>query len=483
MSVAPKNLLFIFSDEHNRDMLGCYGHPVVKTPNLDRLAARGVRFTDAYCNSPICVPSRASLATGRYVHEIRAWDNAAPYIGERPSWGHRLAAAGHQVTTIGKLHYRFPDDPTGFADQRLPMHVQDGEGDIYSLIREDMASRPQARARALEAGPGESQYSRFDRANTREATRWLRDEARRYEKPWALFVGFVTPHFPLIAPKEFYDRYPLDEVVLPRQYGLAERPSHPSIDELRRVFDMTDEFDEPTLRKAIAAYYALCSFLDAQVGAVLAALTESGLEAETRVIYTSDHGDQVGEHGVWWKSTMYEGATAIPLIMAGPDVPENQVCHTPVSLVDCFPTILEGVGVPLALEDHDLPGTSLWPIARGESAPERTIFSEYHAIGSEHGFFMIRHRQYKYVYYPNARPQLFDLDRDPVENCDLALDPAYALVLAECEAALRQICDPEAVDRQAHQDQSRLIEQHGGKAAVLARGYQIPYTPAPEMFR
>ena len=483
MSMAPKNLLFIFSDEHNRDMLGCYGHTVVKTPNLDRLAARGIRFTDAYCNSPICVPSRASLATGRYVHEIRAWDNAAPYIGERPSWGHRLAAAGHHVTTIGKLHYRFPDDPTGFADQRLPMHVQDGEGDIYSLIREDMAARPEARARALEAGPGESQYSRFDRANTQEATRWLREEARRYEKPWALFVGFVTPHFPLIAPKEFYDLYPLDEVTLPRQYGLAERPSHPSIDELRRVFDLADEFDEPTLRKAIAAYYALCSFMDAQVGAVLQALTESGLEGETRVIYTSDHGDQVGEHGVWWKSTMYEGSAAIPFITAGPDIPENQVCHTPISLVDCFPTILEGIGVPLAPEDHDLPGTSLWPIARGEIAPERTIFSEYHAIGSEHGFYMIRHRQYKYVYYVDARPQLFDLARDPGENCDLALDPAYASVLEECAAALRQICDPEAVDREAHQDQARLIDQHGGKAAVLARGYQIPYTPAPEMFR
>lgn len=477
--MKPKNLLYLFSDEHNRDMSGCYGHPVVQTPNLDQLAEQGVRFTNAYCNSPICVPSRASLATGRYVHQIGAWDNAQPYVGAQPSWGHRLVEAGHHVTTVGKLHYRKVGDPSGFPDQRLAMHVKDGEGDIYSLVREDMLPRHQLRARILEAGPGESDYTRFDRAVGQEAGRWLREEARQYDQPWVLFVGFVTPHFPLIAPREFFDLYPLDRVIFPPHYALAERPRHPALDAHSRVFAMDDELPEETVRRAVAAYYGLCSFMDAQIGVVLAALQEAGLAEDTRIIYTSDHGDQVGAHGLWWKSTMYEGSVAVPFLMSGPDVPRGRVDDTPISLVDSFPTILEAVGVEPKPEDRDLPGTSLWPIARGEASPKRTIFSEYHAVGSERAYFMVRVDQYKYVYYPGNRPQLFDLQADPGESVDLASDPAYAAVLARCDAELRRIIDPEEVDRQAHADQARLVDQHGGKEAVLAMGFQIPFTPAP----
>ncbi|HLH74990.1 MAG TPA: sulfatase-like hydrolase/transferase [Chloroflexota bacterium] len=481
--MKPKNLLFIFSDEHNRDMAGCYGHPVVQTPNLDRLARQGVRFTNAYCNSPICVPSRASMATGQYVHRIGAWDNAQPYVGAHPSWGHRLEAAGHHVTTVGKLHYRQVGDPSGFSDQRLAMHVKDGEGDIYSLIRDDMAPRPQLAQRILEAGPGESEYSRFDRAVAAEASRWLRDEASGYEKPWVLFVGFVTPHFPLIVPKEFFERYPLDQVVFPVQYSLAERHYHPALDELRRVMAMDEELPDDVVRRAVAAYYGLCSFMDYQVGLVLDALRESGLEEDTRIIYTSDHGDQVGAHGLFWKSTMYEGAVAVPFIMSGPDVPRDRVDDTPISLVDCFPTILEAVGVEPQPEDRDLPGRSLWPIARGEVSPKRTIFSEYHAVASEHAFFMVRVDNHKYVYYVGSRPQLFDLQADPNELTDLAMDPRYADVLERCDRELRKICDPEEVDRRARADQKRLVDAHGGRQAVLAKGFQIPYTPAPAAFR
>src|SRR5699024_9682339 len=133
-TTKPMNLVFIMSDEHNKNMLGCYGHPVVKTPNLDKLAKNGVKFNNAYCNSPICVPSRASVATGRYVHEIRNWDNAMPYTGEFPSWCHRLTEQGYKVVTIGKLHYRYDNDETGFPDIRLSMQVQDGKGDVYSLV-------------------------------------------------------------------------------------------------------------------------------------------------------------------------------------------------------------------------------------------------------------------------------------------------------------------------------------------------------------
>ncbi|HEV2124820.1 MAG TPA: sulfatase-like hydrolase/transferase, partial [Chloroflexota bacterium] len=198
------NLLFINSDQHSRRALGCYGHPVVRTPNLDALAARGTRFQNAYTPTPICVPARACLATGRYAHTIGSWDNATPYVGtEAPSWGHRLTQQGHRVTTIGKLHYRKVDDPSGFPDQRLPMHVLDGVGDLYGLLRGEMPVRPVSRQQVLDARAGECDYTHYDRAIALESTRWLREEGQADGKPWALYVSFVSPHFPLIVPDEY----------------------------------------------------------------------------------------------------------------------------------------------------------------------------------------------------------------------------------------------------------------------------------------
>ena len=156
-SVRPSNLLVLMSDQHNRLMMGCAGHPDVKTPNLDALAARGTRFANAYTNSPICVPSRAAMATGRYPHQFGVWDNAAPYTGRPASWGHRLTAAGRHVTTIGKLHFRGADDDTGFPDQRIALHCHEGLGDYQGLLRQDMPPRFQHRKYLLEAGPGDSE--------------------------------------------------------------------------------------------------------------------------------------------------------------------------------------------------------------------------------------------------------------------------------------------------------------------------------------
>jgi choline-sulfatase len=154
----PTNVLFILSDEHTRRVLGSYGNRIVRTPHLDALATRGTRFASAYCQTPICVPSRGSLATGRWPHAIDSWDNATPYVGtEASSWGHRLTAQGHSVTTVGKLHYRRADDPSGFSDQRVPLHVVDGTGDLYGLLRGDMPPRPQSLRHVIEARAGESE--------------------------------------------------------------------------------------------------------------------------------------------------------------------------------------------------------------------------------------------------------------------------------------------------------------------------------------
>jgi len=476
--MQPTNLLFIMSDEHSRRVLKCYGHDMIQTPNLDRLAARGVRFSDAYCNSPICVPSRASFHTGDYPHRIRFWDNAMPYDGSIASWGHRLRAAGHRAAAIGKLHFRSAGDDNGFAQEAMPLHVVNGVGDPSGLLRRPLVPRRGALKLASQAGRGDSDYQRYDEEITNAAERWLCEVAPRHGgKRWVLFVSFVCPHFPLIARPRWYDLYPEERVPRPRFYAEDERPDHPYIAALRECQIYDKGFDEARLRKAIAAYFGLVSFVDHNVGRLLATLTATGLAGQTRVIYTSDHGDHLGARGLWGKSSMYEESVGVPMIYAGPGIPEGFVCREPVSLVDCFPTILECVGAAPNPGDQNLPGASLDTLARG-LAPPRTILSEYHAAGAATGAFMIRKGPYKYVHYVGMPPQLFDLDLDPDEANDLGRDPRYAGVSADCEALLRRIVDPEAVNAQAFADQEARIRALGGREAILAKG-SLAYSPVP----
>jgi choline-sulfatase len=475
--VQPKNLLLIMSDEHSRRVLGCYGHAMIKTPNLDSLAARGVRFSDAYCNSPICVPSRASFHTGRYPHQIRFWDNGQPYDGSIPSWAHRLRAAGHCVTSIGKLHFRSTQDDNGFSEEIMPLHVVDGIGDASGMIRRPLAVRKAALNLAKDAGCGDSDYQRYDDAITSAADRWLREKAPRLERPWVLFVSLVCPHFPLIARPEWYHLYPESEVPWPALYDRSQRPNHPYVAAIRECQIYDQGFDEQKLRRAIAAYCGLVSFVDHNVGRLLTALTQADLLADTRVLYTSDHGDNLGTRGLWGKSTMYEESVGVPMIMAGPDVVEGAVCWDPVSLVDGFPTILDGVGLARHDDDGDLPGASLFDVVRG-IAPQRTVMSEYHAAGAATGAFMIRKGSYKFVHYVGMPPQLFDLAEDHQETRDLGQNPEYGGVVKDCQALLRRIVDVDAADRQAFADQEARIAALGGREAVLARG-SFGFSPVP----
>jgi choline-sulfatase len=477
--MQPTNLLFIMSDEHSKRVLGCHGHAVIKTPNLDQLASRGVRFTDAYCNSPICVPSRASFQTGRYVHDIRFWDNANPYDGSIPSWAHRLKAAGHRVEAIGKLHFRSAEDDNGFSMEHMPLHVVDGIGDPIGMLRDPPLPRRAALRLAADAGCGDSSYQTYDAAITQAAEDWLKQRALSKDgKPWLLFVSLVCPHFPLIARPEWYNLYAEDKVPWPTLYAASERPSHPYLDAMRACQIYDQGFDEPSkVRKAITAYFGLVSFVDHNVGRLLRALERYDLAGTTRVIYTSDHGDNLGTRGLWGKSNMYEEAAGVPMIMAGPEVPAGVVCREPVSLVDCYPSIIDCLGAPRHPDDAALPGAPIIDVARG-MIPERTVFSEYHAAGAVTGAFMIRRGNFKFVHYVGMPPQLFDLQADPCESCDLGQDAAYAGVLADCEAALRKIVDPEQVDAQARADQAARIAKLGGRQAILARG-SFGHSPVP----
>jgi choline-sulfatase len=461
------------SDEHSSKVLGCYGHAGVHTPNLDRLAAQGTRFASAYTNCPICVPARASFATGLYVFETRCWDNAFAYTGSPPSWGHALHEKGIPSFSIGKLHYRSATDDTGFAEQILPMHVVDGIGDLLGALHDPLPVRHSSRAVATEIGPGESSYTEYDRKITEAACDWLARHGT--EGPWVLFVGWVAPHYPLIAPREFYDLYPTARLPLPKACKPQQWPRHPWIEAFREYFIPDQFFSDETRRVALAAYYGLVSFLDHNIARVLAALESSTAARDTLVLYTSDHGDNLGTRGLWGKSTMYEESAAVPLILSGGGVPSGEVSHTPVSLVDVHPTLLDAFG---HCARPGTRGSSLLRIAGAPTDSDRTVFAEYHAAGAATGAFMLRRGAYKYVHYVDMPPQLFNLASDPEELSDISGDPAHSQVLARFALQLREICDAAAVDRHAKADQAALIERHGGRDKVLAKG-GFTATPPP----
>ena len=372
------------------------------------LAARGTLFENAYTNSPICVPARASFATGQYVKDCGYWDNADPYDGAVPSWGHRLIEQGHRVVSIGKLHYRDENDPNGFDQEIIPLHVVDGLGDLLGLIRDDMPERKGAANYARDVGPGESTYTNYDRNIAAETVRWLKEEAPKQDKPWVLFVSFVCPHFPLIAPPEFYEMYPEADIPWPAFYDQTERPKHPYYSAMRACINYDKYFDEAKVRKAVAGYLGLCSFMDHNVGKVLGAMDD----ATTRVIYTSDHGEALGKRGLWGKSTMFEEAAAIPLIMAGPGVPQGKRIETMASLIDCHPTIIESVGGTPHPDDATLPGVSLHALADGADA-DRAVFSEYHAVAAVTGNYMVRKGRWKLVWFVGMAPELLRHARRP----------------------------------------------------------------------
>jgi len=477
--VTTPNLLILMSDEHQARAMGCAGHPLLRTPHLDGLAARGLRFTHAHTPTPICVPARASFATGLYPHQTRLWDNSMPYRGQIPGWGHALQAAGVPVEAIGKLHYRDPSDPNGFDVEHIPMNVYKGVGMVMASIRREDQRQPAAGRMLGEViGPGESAYTSYDRAVTAHAVDWLR--ARRAgadRRPWCLYVGLVAPHFPLVCPPEFYALYPPDSLPEPKLHPTTGYRRHPWVEKQNAFSDAEAAFRDPDeRRRAMAAYLGLCSWLDHNVGQILAALDETGFAAETTVVYTSDHGDNLGARGLWGKSNMYRESVDVPLIVSGPGIGPGQVA-TPVSLIDLSETILDHFAAELP---GDRPGRSLYALAAEPPDPDRVVFSEYHAAGAVTGAFMLRRGRWKYIHYVGFAPELFDLLADPEETVNLAQDPALRGTRDALHAALCAICDPEAVDALAHADQAALVASLGGREAVMALSMPVGATPPPD---
>ena len=478
----PKNLLFILSESHSQKLLGCYGNPIIKTPNLDGLAARGTCFANFYCTSPICVPSRASIATGLYPHQHRYWDNSIPFEGKMQSWMQHLNQAGNEVTAIGKLHFRSNNDNNGFSNEIDTMHVSEGIGELIGLLRstgEEPVREGLWDLYVNRTGVGDqTDYQDYDFRITSQAVDWLNSRAVDSGKPWVLCVHYVSAHPPFVVPKRLYDLYPIEDIPNPVQFFPEERPNHPAIEHLRQIMGHADNLDKSIMKKITACYFSLITHLDEQVGELLSAVEEFGLSEKTRIIYTADHGYNYGNQYILGLFNLYQRSVSVPMIMAGPEVPEGHTVTQLSSHVDLYPTIIEGLGETLNESEQRIPGVSLWTTLKG-SEKERPCFAEYHAAGSKTGAFMIRNGKYKLIYHVDMDNQLFNLEADPDETNDLIKNIEFSDKAKQLEDILRSIVNPEGVDKSAKKDQLLKAKSFGGKEGILKLRGGFSYSPPP----
>ncbi|MGH2356044.1 MAG: sulfatase-like hydrolase/transferase [Chloroflexota bacterium] len=445
MSSTRPNILLIMSDEHAPQCSSVYGHPLVRTPHLQRLASEGVTFDAAYCNAPICVPSRASFMTGKHVHRIGAWDNWTPFSSDTVTWAHLLRAAGYRVLLDGKMHFVGPDTLHGFERQL----TRDSSSRIDAFPRGEQIGEDEIarfRRRVEEAGQGHSKHVDFDENVTAAAINWLHAQADGGE-PWCLVASLLTPHFPLIAPEEYYSQYSPHHVDMPAVPPAGDDVVHPAHARMRHFFGLDGLTDEQ-IHRARAAYYGLVTYTDTKVGQLLAALAETGFAENTLVVYTADHGEMAGEHGLWWKNSFYEESARVPLIVRWPArLAENTRFGGVVSLVDVARTLVDVAG---AEDPGDLDGDSLLGVLQagaGEPDDVRSrwkdeAFSEYYGPATDRPHRMLRRGRWKYCYYHDEPGELYDLQTDPHERCNLAEEPACAAIAGSLRRHLLAGWDP-----------------------------------------
>ena len=422
------NVLVIMSDEHDAAITGCYGNRLVRTPNLDRLAARGVAFDGAYTNSPLCVPARLAFTAGKYVSRIGAWSNSCwiPAGDDVPSIPRAMTDAGYDALLCGKQHY----DATrryGFTEIGGNMNRSRKTGRGARRAADDQRVNTQSRdQRFAEFHTGEtSSIIAHDQKVTAGVLEFL-DQRGRGEKPFFLFAGYLAPHFPLIVPERFWKPYE-GKVPMP-ELPPGHVESQPlNYHHLRRGFGVV-ETDPNTVRLGRELYYGLTQWLDVEIGKVLAALERNGLAERTIVIYTTDHGENLGEHHLWWKNCMYEHAARVPLVVTWPERWKGGGRRTGACAhVDVVRTIAELAGAHVP---DDWNGDSLCHWIDDPAAPWKDLaVSEYYAHNIASGYAMLRQGRHKYVYhtppdagYPAER-ELYDLAADPKEFTNLAGRP------------------------------------------------------------
>lgn len=469
--------IFILSDQHNPSFCGSYGG-MTRTPNLDRLSREGVRFTTAYSPSPMCAPARACLFTGQFLNRIGFWDNTMPYDGSVPGFGHHLRGCGVPLTTIGKLDFAGEDFDYGIHEMLLPNNRK--SLDAVSLFREPpLPRRPVYHVKNnWEVYPREKQTPKEEDI-TAAAIKWLGEHSK--EDNWVLNINFTRPHSPWKALEESLRRYQaeLEEIELAPKYTQPLNELH-QVDQYHSVYSCGYDYGIDQVKKSQAGYQAIIEELDESIGRILASLEELSIYDDVLIVYSSDHGEMARSHGIWEKSAMYEDSVRIPLIIRSPQGPKGQVCSTPVSLIDVFPTICDYSGLPPLASSE---GKSLRPLIDGIPAPDfRSYgFSESHTLGRVAASFAVRQDGWKLMEYVGYEPVLFHLDADPDEMVNLAPLAAENREIAGRIASLRElldgICSPVEVDRRARAAQEKkkaeLAETGQLERELNKRGFRL----------
>ena len=480
--IEKPNIVVVMADQLAPHFTGAYGHPLVETPHIDRLAARGTRFDAAYCNAPLCAPSRFSFMSGQLVTRIAAYDNGAEHLASIPTFAHDLRELGYRTCLSGKMHFVGPDQLHGF-DERLTTDVYPADfawTPDWEQPDERIDKWYHNMDSVRDAGRAATTYQiEYDEETAFLARRRIFEFAMRKEgarragqeatMPFMMVASFIHPHDPYLARPEWWDLYDHDAIDLP-ETGPADDPH------TRRIMhgieaDLVEVTDEE-VRNARHAYYANTSYFDSKVGTIVQALEESGQLDDTVVIVTADHGDMLGERGLWYKMNFFEHSARVPLVMAGPGVVRRTVAE-PVSLVDLTPTFAD-----IAEEAHGAPldGRSLLPLMQDAAEDEGEVFAEYCAEGVGHPLFMIRRGRFKFIHCEIDPPQLFDVVADPRERTNLADDPAHAERLAAFETEARARWDSEKIrqDVIATQKRRRTVQAAMEKGLMVSWDYEPP---------
>ena len=434
---ARPNLLILMADQLTAGVLPAYGGKVAKTPHLDELADAGVVFESFYCNSPLCAPSRCSWLAGQLPSKIGAYDNAAELAAQVPTFAHYLRRAGYGTVLSGKMHFCGPDQLHGF-EERLTTDIYPADfGWTPDWTRFD--ERPgwyHSMDSVIRAGPcTRTNQVDFDDEVVFAARRKLFDIARgKDRRPFCLVVSMTHPHDPYVIPEPYWNRYRDSEIDLPRvtQRDLDEDPHSRR---LRHVIGLTlAQPNETQIRAARRAYLGAVSYVDDQIGSLLATLRQARLDANTVIMVLADHGDMLGERGLWYKMNFFENACRIPLIVHAPERFAAHRVSESASLLDILPTLvgLASEGEALAYA-APIDGRSLLPALEGGAGPGQVV-GEYLAEGAVAPIVMIRRGRYKFVHSAADPDQLYDLSADPDERVNLSSRADCAAAVAEFRA-------------------------------------------------
>lgn len=445
------NVLLICTDHWPASLLGCADHPVIKTPTLDQLAANGIRFANAYSECPVCVPARRTLLTGLSPHSHGLLANDKQAMPEVPTLAQTFRDAGYQAFAVGKLHVYPQRDRIGFDDVILDEEGRGEQGaraDDYELFLGDQG-RPGER---FAGGMCNNEYMwrPWHLEENLHVTNWAarrmsREIIRRDpRKPGFWYLSFSHPHPPLHPLQAYLDMYrdatPPDPVMGDWARGGLEDFTHPVRLLRKRAADTLRCFSPEQIREILRAFYALCTHIDHQLRVVLGTLRQEGLLKNTIICFTADHGDMLGNHGLWGKTIMYQGSANVPMILVGTNEQKNsgkvghhRVGEQPVGLADVMPTLLDlaGIEIPSHCEGLSMVGERRREYVFGANGALRTPDEGGNPTR------MIRDASHKLIYYPNGNVfQLFDLCEDPCEECDLAGDAAAADVLQKLQGLL-----------------------------------------------